>query len=106
MSVGDAIRAEAKRRHADGETKSLAQLGIWMKAAEFADSQESPAVRDTELEVLAEALRAHNIRHHDLPVWDEIDDHVREIWMNRAKQTMSEIEQIRERRGMILRNLD
>ena len=101
--IGDEIRAEGKRLYAAGEI-NLSKLGGWLKAADFADSQQNGA--DPELEVMAEALRAYNIRHHPLPPWEEAEPYVKKIWLSRAADHLEELRQARERSDRILENGD
>jgi len=106
VSIGDAIREEAKRRHAAGETKSLSQLGIWLKAADFADSQPNGTDITDDVELMAEALRAYNVRHHDAPSWEEADAHARSIWIRRAEDHLAELAKAKHRRDRIIGNPD
>jgi len=45
-------------------------------------------------EQLAKALRAFNCRYHAVPSWDEIPDHHKQIWLDRATETQKLLREV------------
>lgn len=84
MSVAQLIREEAKQRLKDGQIDNMAQFFQWQKAADFVEQnyRHEPSIS---LDSLAQALRAHNTRGHDVPEWNDVESQVKDLWRERAQ---------------------
>lgn len=99
MSIGDALRAEAKRRAGDEWDGKMSKVMSWLKAADYIDEA-------VDLEILADALREKNTTrngHVGHEPWAEVSSnpdmsHMKDIWMRAAVVLVEEIEKAIERR--------
>lgn len=92
MSASELLRAEAKRRMADGN-KSLVRLSSWMQAADFLDEQRGDGTAQSlDVDTLARALRAHNCRHFpENQQWEEVEERVKDLWREKARWIIDHI---------------
>lgn len=99
MRVSEKLRAEAKRRTENGEMR-MPRWVAWKEVADWLEEQpeDSPSA-PLEEDVLAEALRAYNMRAHPDEGWEAATDQVKNLWRDRARTTVAEIEKIQKRRS-------
>lgn len=90
--AAEALRMEIKRRWDAREVRQLAIFQAWIKASEFLEIVPYSDGPVYDLEILAKALRAHNMRAHPDPGWEGTTEQARELWREKARWIADAIE--------------
>ena len=98
MSLGEALRREAKSQYESGEMQ-LSAWRAWNSAADYIDTM--PQGPHIDPDAFAEALRYENVEMNGHPsgVWEELPEQNRELWMKKVERVQKAIAHVIERRN-------
>jgi hypothetical protein len=100
--AAEALRAEARQRLESKEQMNLRVFKSWIEAADWIEEQDIPDHDGPyldEVDVIAEALRAWNMRAHPDQGWDALSDQGKQLWRERAVEHLKFYKQAIERRS-------